>query len=712
MDNSSIPNYLNRELSWLEFNKRVLDQAFDQSNPLLERLKFLAISGSNLDEFFKVRVGGLKIALSNKSDSSDPSGMTIGEQLDAVRLRIRKMNTRQSECLLDQLEPALAKEGIVRCSPGELSEKQKTHLLQYFDSEIVSTVAPIAFNPDGEFPQLLKAKIAFCVRLKFAADNVLAGDKDSDQQERFVILPISGGIDRCVRVPSAEGYHYVLVEEVMGMFLERLFPGQEVLDWCTFRITRNADIAVDDMMHDLLAEMTQLLEKRKISELVRLEVSDFISPSTLEFLQSTLSIADEDIYRINGPLDLSSYFELASVKGFPNLKDEPWPSQKSPAFSEGKNIFDVIAAGDQVLIHPYQSYDPVVEFIQAAAEDEQVVAIKQTLYRSSRNSEIISALARAADNGKSVTVIIELKARFDEARNIEGARKLERAGVDVIYGVQGLKTHAKICVVVRREPTRGIQRYIHFGTGNYNESTATLYSDVSYFTNNDGLGTDAVHLFNAVTGMSVPQSLEFLSAAPIDLRDTLLDLISIETQNAINGAPAAINAKLNSLVDRRIIDALYEASNAGVEVRLNIRGICCLRPGVKGQSENIRVISIVDRFLEHARILHFRHGGDDLVYIASADWMPRNLDRRVELLVPVLDKECKNRIQRSLMTYFADNVKATELAPNGSYQPVERTGQAVDFRAQEHVYREACDTYSAFSDPKTTVFKARRGESV
>ena len=482
MKNDGDLKYINRELSWLEFNARVLEQAFDETNPLLERVKFFAISGSNLDEFVKVRVGGLKIANSQMSEMRDNTGMTTQQQLDAVCGRIRQMNERQSMCLLEKLEPALAEKGIVRCSLDQLTAKQKEHLAQYFDSEIVSTVSPIAIQPGSEFPLLQGAKIAICVRLEFDPKAVLASPDDSTENERFATLPIGGAMNRIVRVPSADGFHYVLLEDVIGMFLERLFPGQQILDWSTLRITRNADIAVDDMMHDLLAEMTQLLEKRKISQLVRLEVSDSTSDAMLTFLKDTLSIEDDDIYRIESPIDLAAYFQLASIKGYSSLKDKPWPPQKSPAFSDGKNIFDVIAAEDRVLLHPYQSYDPVVEFIQAAAEDEQVVAIKQTLYRSSHNSEIISALVRAAENGKSVTVIVELKARFDEARNIRGARKLEQSGVDVIYGVQGLKTHAKICVVVRREPTRGIQRYIHFGTGNYNESTATLYSDCLLYT--------------------------------------------------------------------------------------------------------------------------------------------------------------------------------------------------------------------------------------
>ncbi len=456
--------------------------------------------------------------------------------------------------------------------------------------------------------------------------------------------------------------------------------------------------------------MTELLEKRKISECVRLEVAHTTSEPTLSFLQHVFKITEDDTYRIRGPIDLSAMFELANISGFSSIRDQPWPPQIAPVFATGQNIFDVIAAADRVLFHPYQSYDPVIELVRAAADDPNVIAIKQTLYRSSRNSEIISALADAASSGKSVTAIVELKARFDEARNIQGARRLEQAGVDVIYGVQGLKTHAKICIVVRREEDRGIQRYMHFGTGNYNETTATLYSDISYFTNNAQLGNDAVHFFNAITGLSVPQDLRLIAVAPINLRDKLLELIEIETQNARQGGTGTINAKLNSLADQKIIDALYEASAAGVEIQLNVRGICCLRPGVPGLSERIRVTSIVDRMLEHARIFHFGHGGDDQIYIASADWMPRNLDRRVELLVPILDKDCRNLILHNLMTYYMDNLKAKILTSDARYVPASPENDE-PFRAQEQLYREACDMYAAFSNPKATVFKACRGES-
>ena len=703
-------NYINRELSWLEFNQRVLDLAELEEIPLLERVKFLAITGSNLDEFFKVRVGGLRLASNNGSDQIDISGMSIDEQLDSITRRVKKMYSSQSSIFLDDLVPALAKEQIRRINPNEVSEARRAVLEEVFDSEIAPVVAPIAIERGQAFPLLAGARLAGCVRLKTTENRL--GESNDENDERFAIIPIGNKMRRLVTVPDDSGYTYVLVEDVIGMFLRKLFPDQEILEWNVFRMTRNADIALDeDAMHDLLTEMTEVLMQRKVSEVIRLEVGSTISDSMLEFLQSETNTGRELIYKVDGPLDMSSLFELASLSGFRHLKDKPWPPQASPDFAAGQNIFDTIAEADRILIHPYQKYEPVLDFLRAAATDPNVIAIKQTLYRTSRKSEVIKALSQAAANGKQVSVIVELKARFDEERNIIGARQLEQAGVDVIYGVEGLKTHAKVCIVVRREP-RGIQRYVHFGTGNYNESTASLYSDVSYFTNDEQLGLDSVLFFNAVTGLSVPQPMQKMSAAPIDLRESLLELIDAEIEAAKQGVSCEIAAKLNSLVDQAVIDRLYKASKAGVKIRLNVRGICCLRPGVKGLSENIEVISIVDRLLEHSRIFHFSRGGDDLVLISSADWMGRNLNRRAELLVPIGDPNCKRHLLKVLRSYFKDNVRAIQLHADGTYKPIRRKKKKQkEYRVQEQLYQEACDMYAAFANPKATVFKAIRGES-
>jgi len=495
------------------------------------------------------------------------------------------------------------------------------------------------------------------------------------------------------------------------MFLSEFFGEQEIVEWNTLRVTRNGDVDLEeDGRADLLIGMQAMLEARRKSQCVRLEVSASTSLEMRTFLQNSIDVQDSDIYSIRGPLGLSDYFSLAGLRGFPKLNDANWPAQPSPEFSSAESIFQTISSGDRLLCHPYQSYDPIVQFIKAAANDPSVIAVKQTLYRTSESSEIAKALCLAAEQGKHVTVIVELKARFDEARNINWANELADAGVDVIYGVRGLKTHAKMCLVVRREPA-GIKRYVHFGTGNYNESTAKLYSDVSLFTCDEKLGRDSVHFFNAITGLSVPQTLEKLIAAPINLRESLLEMIQVETESAARGNSAAITAKVNSLVDKEIIDALYLASQSGVKIRLNIRGICCLVPGKKGLSENIRVISVVDRFLEHARIFHFHHGGDERIFISSADWMGRNLDRRIELMVPVLDKNCKSRLIKILRTYFDDNLAANELQSNGDYVPVTKNRKKKDFRSQLHLHQEAHQIHNAQTDPKHTVFEPHRGEN-
>jgi polyphosphate kinase len=452
--------------------------------------------------------------------------------------------------------------------------------------------------------------------------------------------------------------------------------------------------------------MQQLINDRALSECVRLELSENASEEMRTFLQSALEVTEKETYLARGPLDLSALMALVNLPQFGTLRDPPWPPLQAPEFVDGTNIFETISKSDCLLMHPYQSYDPVIDFLKSAARDPRVLAIKQTLYRTSRDSKVVSALVEAAEAGKHVTVLVELKARFDEQRNINWAHRLERAGIDVIYGVSGLKTHAKLCIVVRREPT-GIRRYVHFGTGNYNESTSLIYSDVSLLTCDTQLAIDAVHVFNAITGLSVPQTLEKLRLAPVDLRETILELIHIETMNARNGMPAEIVAKVNSLVDQQIIDAMYEASKAGVKIRLNIRGICCLRPGVKGLSENIRVVSIVDRFLEHSRILQFRHGGDQRVFISSADWMTRNLDRRIELLVPIEDDRCKQRLIAALEAYFRDNVSASETKHDGKYKRVS-TKKKKDFRSQEWLYEESKTLLEDRTHPGSTVFRAHR----
>ncbi len=712
--------YFNRELSWLAFNQRVLDQAHQDFHPLLERVKFLAISASNLDEFFMVRVGGLMLVSESGSDVTDIAGWSADRQLDEIRTHVRAMNLAQSDCLLRQLEPELEKHGIERIEPDKISESHREHLLRKFKDETMSAITPIAVESADHFPMLSGARLCMCVRLKNDAEFTLGLLPDHDDSvdelatrktDRYVLLPLGRGLSRFWTLPSETGYRYMRLEDVIAMFLPEFFGRQEIIEWTSLRITRNGDVALDeDARADLLVGMREMLQARKVSGCVRLEISSSASAEMTSFLQEAIGVDSEDTYSIEGPLALSDYFGLASVRGFKDLKDTPWPPQPLPDFGPGKDVFETIASRDRLLCHPYQAYDPVIAFVQAAAEDPDVIAIKQTLYRTSGDSEIAKALVQAATNGKHVTAIVELKARFDEARNIYSARNLEDAGVDVIYGVRGLKTHAKMCLVIRRESS-GIRRYMHFGTGNYNESTARLYSDVSLFTRDEQLGTDAVHFFNAISGLSVPQPLVKLAAAPINLRESLLELIQIEAESAARQGHGQITAKINSLADQEIIDALYEASQAGVKIQLNVRGICCLVPGKKGLSENIRVVSVVDRILEHARIFQFHHAGDELVYISSADWMGRNLNRRVELMVPVEDADCKSRLIRILHAYFEDNVRATELQASGRYAPVARKKKKDTFRSQQSLFDEASQIYSVRTNPRTTVFEPHRGES-
>lgn len=692
--------FLNRELSWLEFNQRVLDEARDQSIPLLERLKFLAITGSNLDEFFMVRVGGLLILRNRGVTKRDPSGMTPAEQLEAISQRAHRMVTDQYACFVQGIEPALAAAGIRRIRPQDMNERQAGAAERVFEGEILPIFTPIAVSSGDDFPRLVNQTLNVCVRLPAAPE--------SGPGERYAIIPLGRSSRRFLTLHSEGGYSYTLLEDLVEMFVRRFFPGEPIAECTPFRVTRNADIAVrDDTAADLLADLQELLDARKTSDCVRLEIADRVSAEMLSFLQQALDVRDEGVFKTPGPLALSDFMQLASLSGFDHLRYKPWPPQPSPDIDPTVRMFDVLARRDILLCHPYDSFDPVVRLIEEAADDPDVLAIKQTLYRTSRNSPVVAALARAAQNGKYVTAIVELKARFDEARNIEWAKQLEQSDVQVIYGVKGLKTHSKVCLIVRREP-QGLQRYVHFGTGNYNEITARLYSDISFMTSNDELGAEATSFFNAVTGYSQPQKFQKIAAAPIGLRERILELIEGETKRKQQGQKAQIVAKVNSLVDPKIVDALYAASQAGVEVKLNVRGICCLRPGVPGLSENITVISIVGRFLEHARILYFYHGGDERVYISSADWMPRNLDRRIELLVPIESPAARRRLIGILETYFRDTAKARRLLPDGNYERVKPAGRGKPVSSQELLYEQSCEAVRQAEQSQPTMFEPHR----
>jgi polyphosphate kinase len=694
-----LPKFINRELSWLEFNQRVLDEATDEANPLLERLKFLAITGSNLDEFFMVRVGGLQQLRKQGSVKRDPAKLTPLQQLEAVSERTHQMMRDQYACFLDQLEPGLAKSGLKRITLSGLSGRQKKAAQRVFEEEIFAVYTPMAVHAPEEFPLVGNRTLNIGVVLAPAAEG---------EPPRFALLPFGQAANRFLTLPSDGGYEYILLEDVVRLFIDRFFPGERVLEVAPFRLTRNADLSVrEDMAADLLEEMEEVLEARKESDCVRLEVSDEASPTLLDFLRQSLGVDDGSIYRARGPLDLSACMRLTGLAGFEKLKYENWPPRRSPDVDPKSPMFEVLRAKDILLGLPYESFEPVVRLIEEAAGDPDVLAVKIILYRTSRNSPIVAALRRAAEQGKHVTAIVELKARFDEARNIEWANVLEQAGVQVIYGVKNLKTHAKVCIIIRREP-HGIQRYVHFSTGNYNEVTARLYSDCCFLTCNEELAADATAFFNAITGYSQPQQFRKLAAAPISLRDRLIELIESEIDRKKQGQHAQIMAQLNSLNDTDIIEALYEASRAGVTVELNVRGICCLRPGVPGLSENIRVVSILDRYLEHSRILYFHHGGDELVFIASADWMSRNLDRRVELLIPIEDPASRRRLIAILRSYGKDNVKGRLLCPEGSYERLRPEPGSPRHRHQEQLYQLAENAERQLEQSQRTVFEPYR----
>jgi polyphosphate kinase len=684
----SEPNhYINRELSWLEFNRRVLNQAQYAKVPVLERLKFLAITASNMDEFFMVRVGGLQLQQAQGIDMPDPSGATVTEQLDAIYDRVNKIISDQYECFLNSIEPILSKEGITRVIAADANPLCRDALQKYFESEIYPVISPMDLDPDAPFPLLSNLGFYLCVRMA-------SGEQDSPH--RFAFIPIGKILPRMIKLPSERGtYTYSLIEDVISYFVEQYYPGKRVEECTAFRVTRNADVSVrEDSASDLILGMEEVLSSRRSADFVRLEIDAKVSESTMSYLVDKLRLENRDVFKFPGPLDLAALMSITELEGFPTLRDTVWPAQGSPQIDSTKSMFENIAAGDLLLCHPYESFEPVVRLIEEAANDPDVLAIKQTLYRTSRKSPIVASLKRAAELGKYVTVVVELKARFDEARNMVWARELERSGVQVIYGVRGLKTHAKVCIVVRRE-VDGIVRYVHFGTGNYNETTARMYSDISYLTCNESLGKDASAFFNAITGYSQPQPYEKLESAPLGLRKKLVSLIEEETQRRLQGQKAFIYAKLNSLVDPEIIQALYRASQAGVTVRLNIRGICCLKPSVRGLSENITVVSIVDRSLEHARILHFSHGGQDAVFISSADWMPRSLDRRIELLTPIEDAASKRKLIEILATYFQDNQNAWILTQDGSYDRLEPGPGHSRLRAQKLLYQSAVDSVKA-----------------
>ena len=669
-------HFINRELSWLAFNERVLEEAARTTLPVLERAKFLAITASNLDEFFMVRVGGLQLLREQGKRVRDQAGMTPTQQLDQIRERVTQFIARQYAILNEQIVPELRAHGIRRLSAVELTSGQRTQLEEHFLEHIFPVLSPIDVARITSLPALQLALLC------------QVGSDDGEDREVLFVLP--SNLARHVVVPDAEaGAHaYLNLEDVLLLFAHHYFPGEQIKGVARFRLSRNTDIAVDEEGGDDLAtEMEEVLDKRLSSPTIRIEIEQGAPRALERSVRALGGQRNAHIFTIPGELDLRAYWSIVGLSGFEELKVASWDSHATPSIEPGESLFDAIKRKDILLHHPYESFDPVIQLLETAASDPDVVAIKQILYRTAKNSRIINALIKAAEAGKHVTVLVELKARFDEARNLERAGDLIEAGAQIIYGVRGLKTHAKICLVMRREAGH-MMRYMHFGTGNYNEATSKLYTDISYLTCRPDYGSDASAFFNTVTGRSRFQHFERLSMAPFGLRERLITMIEGEAERAEQGEPAEIMLKMNALEDAAMITALYKASQKGVKIRLNVRGICCLRPGIKGLSENIRVVSIIDRYLEHARIFCFRQGGSPVVFIASADFMSRNLSKRVELLVPIADGAARKRLIGILETFFSDTTNARVLQSDGRYVPASADATA-SVRSQEVFTKEA-----------------------
>lgn len=675
--------YENRELSWLKFNQRVLNEARDKTIPLLERLKFVSITSSNLDEFFMVRVASLKDMVHAGYKKKDIAGMTAQEQLDAINKDTHALVELQYSTYNRSLLPLLQHHGIeIIAAHEDLTSKQAEFVDHYFHDNVYPVLTPMAVDASRPFP-LIRNK-----SLNIAA--LLTKKEDKKGETEFATVQVPSVLPRIVRIPSSEEgvKTFLLLEQIIERNIQQLFLNYDVLCAYPYRIMRNADLSIDeDEAEDLLQEIQKQLKRRQWGEVIRLEVEEKVDKRLLAILKEDLHIAQEDIYKISGPLDLTFLMKMYGIEDGDELRYPPYKPQQVPQIAPGSDIFAQIRKGDILLHHPYQTFDPVVDFIRQASKDPDVLAIKQTLYRVSGNSPIIASLAQAAENGKQVSVLVELKARFDEENNIVWAKKLEKAGCHVIYGLVGLKTHSKIALVVRREED-GIRRYVHLGTGNYNDSTAKLYTDLGMFTCSEAIGEDATAVFNMLSGYSEPLTWNKLVVAPIWLRKRFLKLIRREIKHAQSGKQAFIKAKMNSLCDRDIIAALYEASAAGVKIELVVRGICCLKTGIPGISENITVCSIVGNFLEHSRIFWFHNDGQEEIYMGSADWMPRNLDRRVEIMFPVEDEKLMDAVRHVLETQLADNTKANILQPGGKYEKIDKRGKRL-INSQQQFCEEA-----------------------
>jgi len=648
--------FISRELSWLDFNSRVLFEAGLPANPLLERIKFVAITGGNLDEFFMVRIAGLRQLVRTGGALPDPAGNSPERQLAKARRKIERMIRRQSECLLDELLPELERHNIFIRRPEELPPEARVQLEEHFSEQILPALTPLAVDNTHPFPVLNSGAIEIALSMRI---------KNRKLVHAFVEVPEV--LSRFVRVPEAPGKTFVLLEELIMANLERLFPGCQIEEYFAFRLTRDMDFAVDDdCFDDLLHHIGKKLLQRRQREPIRLELPRGRRGALVKWLTGEFNIAPEFCYGVRGPLYLKQFFQLADAAKAPELLEEPWPPVRVPEFAEGCDMFAAIAAHHSILIAPpFQSFDPISELLNQAADDPDVLAIKQTLYRVSGNSPVVHALQRAAENGKQVTALVELKARFDEGNNIAWARLLDESGAHVVYGVANLKVHCKALLIVRREKG-GVRRYIHLATGNYNDQTAKLYTDLGIMSCDEDLGYDVAMLFNVLTGcVPPPERWRKAAVSPFDLRGKLEALIEREIEHALSGRGGRIIAKMNSLSDEKMVRLLHRAADAGVEIDLIVRGICCYRP--RPRQENIRIISIVDRYLEHSRVFYFRNGGAEEFYLSSADFMSRNLDRRIELMFPVEGRDLRETLRTLLEYQLDDTDKARRLQPGGVY---------------------------------------------
>lgn len=677
--------YYNRELSWMDFNARVLEEATKRENPLMERLRFLAITGSNLDEFFMVRVAGVKAQVNSGYKPKEGFDLTPQELLKELEEKTHAFMEKQYSCLNRSIVPALEKQGIRFLECGEMDGQQLTYISQYFQEVLFPVLTPLAVDNSRPFPLLANKSLNLAVYLK--------SKEEKGGEKCFAVVQVPGILPRFLELPCQEGRAFALLEDILMYKLDGLFELHDIKAVCPFRVTRDSDMSIDEESEDFMSEMKKSIKRRKRGRPVRLELPVKCDKNLKSFLIDMLKIKKNETYELAGPLDLTFLSKFAGIKGCEGLCFKPISPVAPADFWGYDDIFEAIRQKDRMVHHPYESFDCVIKFIEQAAEDEDVLAIKQTLYRVSGNSPIIAALIKAAENGKQVTVLVELKARFDEENNINWAQKLEKAGCHVIYGLYGLKTHCKIALVVRREED-GICRYLHLGTGNYNDSTAKIYTDVGLFTCNPQYGADASSLFNVITGYSRPPEYQHFAVAPHGLRGFFRQRIQQETENAKMGLPCGITAKVNSLVDAETIGLLYEASRAGVPVRLVVRGICCLIPGLPGVSENIEVISIVGQLLEHSRIFRFENAGEPKIYMGSADWMPRNLDRRIELVFPIEDEDLKQRAFSIMETLLNDNTNARKMLPDKSYQHVTHRGKPA-LSAQQAFYKDAQERLKA-----------------